>query len=109
MSFDDATCKPRTACKISTFFEDLSFLNPKGHLNGKAIKKNIYISEEFTATPPPSKKEEGRGQDGHGSPITFSEIVFSQGFFLGNSLLCHSPRHPKKLSIPHGEEDGITQ
>ena len=62
MSFDDATCKPRTACKISTFFEDLSFLNPKGHLNGKAIKKNIYISEEFTATP-----EKGGGK-GAGRP-----------------------------------------
>ena len=32
MFFPDATSKTRTTCKISTFFEDISFLNPRSHL-----------------------------------------------------------------------------
>ena len=34
------------------------------------------------------------------SSPTFSEIVFCQSCFPGNSLLCHSPRHPKLFLIP---------
>ena len=30
--FHDATCKTRPTCKHSTFFEGLSFRNPKSHL-----------------------------------------------------------------------------
>ena len=33
MFFHDATRKTRTTCKIPTFFEDHSLLNPKSHLN----------------------------------------------------------------------------
>ena len=33
MFFHYETCKISTICKMSTFFEDLSFLNPRSHLN----------------------------------------------------------------------------
>ena len=33
MFFDNPTRKAITTCKISTFFEDLSFLNFRSHLN----------------------------------------------------------------------------
>ena len=35
MFFHDATRKTRTNCKISTYFEDLNFLNPRNHLKEK--------------------------------------------------------------------------
>ena len=35
MLFHYATHKISLICKISTFFEDLSFLNPRSHLNAK--------------------------------------------------------------------------
>ena len=42
------------------------------------------------------------GQGGHAPPpLTFSEIVFGQGCFPGNSLLCYSPRHPKLFGPQH--------
>ena len=39
MFFHDATRKTRTTCKISTFFEDLSFLNPRSHLEAFYYEK----------------------------------------------------------------------
>ena len=37
--FDDPPRKIRTTCKISTFFEDLSFLNPRSHLEAFYYEK----------------------------------------------------------------------
>ena len=46
MVFHDATRRTRTACKISTFFEDLDFLNPRTHLKWSPIvKKYKYINK----------------------------------------------------------------
>ena len=46
MFFHDATHKTRTACKISTFFEDLGFLKPRSHLKWSPIvKKYKYLNK----------------------------------------------------------------
>ena len=37
MPFHDATCKTRTTFKISTCFEDLSFLNPRSYLTSMIV------------------------------------------------------------------------
>ena len=47
-----------------------------------------FIDISGTQKQPPTK--------GHApTPPFFSEILLFQGCFPGNSLLCHSPRHPK--------------
>ena len=40
--FHDATRKTRTTCKISIFFEDFNFLNPRRHLN--QVVPNLYTA-----------------------------------------------------------------
>ena len=44
MFFHHATCKTRTNCKISTFFEDLNFLNLRNHLKLMS-GKGKYLTE----------------------------------------------------------------
>ena len=39
MFFHNTTYKKRITCNILTFFEDLSFLNPKSHLKETQDKK----------------------------------------------------------------------
>ena len=41
MFFHDVTCKTRTTYKISTFFDDLSFLNPGSHLKMMGPREGI--------------------------------------------------------------------
>ena len=53
MFFRDATRKTRTTCKMSTFFEDLKFLNPKSHLIVQQLQHSsiaeitIQLDSEF--------------------------------------------------------------
>ena len=44
-----ATCKISPTCKISSFFEDLSFLNPRSHLKERYVKcvLKIYYWEKW--------------------------------------------------------------
>ena len=44
MFLHDATRKTRTTCKISTFFEDLSFLNPRTEAD---LIWHLYLDIKF--------------------------------------------------------------
>ena len=45
----------------------------------------------------------GGGHSRPPPPPTFLKIVLCQGCFPGNSLLCHSPRHPKLFWPRHSQ------
>ena len=58
---------------------------------------------KYFITGPPTEGGGQRGQRGHAPHPTFSEIVFCKGYFPGNSLLCHSSKHPKLFWPRHSQ------
>ena len=64
--FHDGTRKIRTACKISTFFENLNFLHPRSHLKEHPLKghmcnfkvgKTTYLKSQSITTYDDSKNK----------------------------------------------------